>query len=187
VKSVLEIEAVGPIELQKNFSLDNRFERIYSVKALSLKPAKKYNSKEEAAIQRIQSKYRDSYTLQDVCYEGALELMERCCVPHPEDPSKLKFAHDPMQLQDTLLRLHRGQVQLMLENIQCRYEIILGTHGLLNDFWFEHADLLAKSPKMKGKFKLHHLQGNHHLHLENTSPIIAIASNLLKQSSTSKL
>lgn len=176
VKSLLSIEALGLAESKPKYVLRQFHESYESLKTLSKKEPKEYASREDAARARMKGIDKLS---QKITFEACLELVERCCGPHPNGkPGVLAFSHDILLRQPSVIYLTKSVALEILKNIKCPMEVILGNQGQNHPLWKERIEFMQAQ---NAQFKAHHMEGYHHLHLETPKPIVDIAVELLKK------
>ncbi len=190
VRTLLSIEAFGGYDREDNNSIDRILESYKSLKELLTKKPKEFASKEEAAYSRMKGIEKMYKGAQKISFEACLELVERCCKPDPNNSGKIVFSHDSLLRQPNAFYYNEEAVHDLLKKIVCPIEVVLGnnSNSIRSDVWDSRISLMKNH---NSQFKVHYLDGYHHLHLENPKPIAEIFIQLIrknnKESHKSKL
>ncbi len=157
-----------------------------SLKELSNKKPKEFASKEEAAYARMKGIEKMYKGAQKISFEACLELVERGCKPDPNNPGKFVFSHDSLLRQPNVLYSNEEAVRDLLMKIVCPIEVVIGnkSNSIRSYLWDSRISLMKNH---NSQFKVHYLDGYHHLHLENPKPIAEIFIQLIGKNNTESL
>jgi pimeloyl-ACP methyl ester carboxylesterase len=179
VQSLFLIEALGGAMEAGKHSPEQILQSYQSLKSLSGKIPKAYANRKEAAIARKNGITKMFNGTRWISYEACYELTERCCVPHPTgETGKIAFSHDPLLRQPSPFSLSEEANQQVLKKISCPFEVVRGTQGLRHGYWDQRlAFMKANNPR----FRVHYVEGHHHVHMENPKPIAEIYIEFIKR------
>ncbi len=122
-----------------------------------------FKSKEEAIQDRMLNR------ISPISYQAAAHLIDRGLKPVS---GGYRWSHDPKIVLPEHYKMTENQVRQFIESITCPTLIILGNQGLF-------ATGLYRSRLVAFRHaEIHWIEGNHHLHLENSSTQVANLSNI---------
>lgn len=163
VKQIITIESFGPLT-EPEFTTTQQLRQSMISRQLVDKPIKQPESMASIVAARLR--------VSDIRAEHAQIILSRNTY---EVDSKLYWRTDKSLRTKSSIRLTPNQAMDIIENVQCSYHVVLGSHG------FSKVKQLFKNRKNVFK-QLNSVQveGGHHVHMEAPEAVAGFIQNCLK-------